>query len=91
MLFITAPRRGPQQRHAPRKRRPLTPLAKLLAPSWRHLAPDELDERIMLVRRMAADPTNPHRLDERDWRTLDKMRRAATYNTNLSQRQKEES
>jgi hypothetical protein len=39
------------------------------------LAPDQLEERILLIQHMAADPTNPHRLSERDWRTVDKMRR----------------
>jgi hypothetical protein len=47
---------------------------------WRQLDPDELDRRILLVRRAAADPNNPHRLDARDWDTLDAMRRAAAYN-----------
>jgi hypothetical protein len=68
--------------HTPRLRRkplPATPLAKLLAPVWRHLAPDQLEQRILLIQRMAADVASPYRLRESDWRVLDRMRQAAKY------------
>jgi hypothetical protein len=71
------PRQSPSRSHfKPRRSVGQNPLFA----GWRRLTPAELVDRILLIQRAAADPANPHRLTVFDWKTLDEMRRAASFN-----------
>jgi hypothetical protein len=75
----SAPQRPRQPRKPHFKPRRSVGQSPLFA-GWRRLTPVELVERILLIQRTAADPANPHRLTVSDWKTLDAMRRAASFN-----------
>jgi len=66
------------RRARPRPGRRLSELDDLLA-GWRHLPPNELEERIRRIQQLAADPKHPQHLGRHVWSAVDKMRAALVF------------